>query len=680
MRRAVLFAAGAAVAAGKVNPIRRVITLLQEMSAEISAEVEKEKKMYEKFDCYCKKNNGDLTQKAQLAAETIKAEEAAVEGNQALKKQLGEEIKTHKKDRAKAEKDLEEATTKRNEEKAKYDEATREHRKTLEDLDKAVAALEKGMGKSFLQTNAAGYLERILSSNSASMAGLSMNDQMTVSAFLQNKGDYHSQGGEIVGILKMMKSNFDEALGGAISEEEAAVKSFAEVKGSLQDLISTSGASIEKKSETKGQTAVKIVEGKNLVSTTRKQMDDDMATLMELKKSCANKSTEFATRQADAAAEIDAIGQAIGVLDNDDALQLFNKTDTKALNQVSFLQSGKKIYTPASMAFNALQSTKFDQPAIALLAFAAKQALKSGQKKVDFSKIIKMIDDMVVLLKKEADDDLASRDNCNSSLNQSTADKKEAEHAIEGLQAKIEELASAIEQQKTIIAKAGEDIAAANQAAAEATEQRKAENGEWVVANNLNEQAVGLIKQAKNKLNAFYNPQMHKEDKEELTEEEEIFKRASGADLLQTKEAPETWDGAARANKGKKSNSVMALMDMVSNDLEKDTQAMRQNEQVAQRDYEKLSSDLAAQVVESNKAAAESTATKASAEEAKLTAESSSSMKSEELNDINRTISDLHNQCDFILQAFEERKSARETEINGLTKAKAILSGAKFDL
>merc|ERR1719326_1344069 len=111
-----------------------------------------------------------------------------------------------------------------------------------------------------------------------------------------------------------------------------------------------------------------------------------------------------------------------------------------------------------------------------------------------------MIDDMVVLLKKEAEDDLTARDNCNASFNSSAAAKKETEHAISGLQAKIEELAGAIEAQAAIIKKADEDVAAAQQAQAEATEQRKQENADFVVAVDLNNQAVALIQKAKNKL------------------------------------------------------------------------------------------------------------------------------------------------------------------------------------
>merc|ERR1719499_1866077 len=144
----------------------------------------------------------------------------------------------------------------------------------------------------------------------------------------------------------MMKQNFDDSLGGIISEEEAAVEAYNKLKATLQDLIKTSGRSIEKKNEIKGQVAVKIVEGKNLIATTEKQMGDDMATLARLKEACSGKGEEFATRQADAAAEVEAIGMAIGVLNNDDALQLFNKVDPKALVQTSLLQTASRTNSP----------------------------------------------------------------------------------------------------------------------------------------------------------------------------------------------------------------------------------------------------------------------------------------------------------------------------------------------
>merc|ERR1719221_609883 len=541
------------------------------------------------------------------------------------------------------------------------------------------------MGKAFLQTGASDYLQRVLMGNSEAMNGLAVSDQQTLMSFLQNKKDYAPASGELVGILKMMKDNFDESLGGIIGEEEAAVKAFAKLKVTLEDLIKTSGRSIEKKTELKGQVAVKIVEGKNLIATTEKQMGDDMATLARLKEACSGKGNEFETRQADAAAEVEAIGQAIGVLNNDDALQLFNKTDTKDLMQVSLLQAGSSRNAPVAAALQQL-SQVHSSPAIAMLAYTARQALKAGAKKVDFSKVIKMIDDMVVLLKKEAEDDATSRENCIASFNESEQEKKDAEREIGQLTAQIEELGEAIKTQANIMQKSRDDIAAAKESMAQATEQRKEDNAEFVVAVDLNKQAVALITKAKMKLNSYYNPQLvPTEAPETLTREDEVVAGARSV-LIQEHEQgkqlpegqPEVFEGE-RKNKGQKGSSVIALMDMLINDLEKDTAALEQDEAVAQKDYENLSADLARQVVDSNKALADATNSKANAEEGKLTAESTLDMKTEELADVNQTIADLHAQCDFILQAFEERKAARETEISGLSKAKAILAGAKFD-
>jgi hypothetical protein len=295
-----------------------------------------------------------------------------------------------------------------------------------------------------------------------------------------------------------------------------------------------------------------------------------------------------------------------------------------------------------------------------------------------------MIDDMVVILKKEGEDDVKVREDCNNSFNEAEAEEKELNHDIEGLTAEIDDQAGVVSAQTDIIAKAKEDIAAAKEAMAEATEQRKADNAEFVVAVDLNNQAVELIQKAKDKLNTYYNPQLvTTEAPVAPSDEDQIVQGAGfqeGAALVQKLPdgAPEVFSGD-RKNKGQKGASVLALMDMLANDLNKDTQAMEHAETVAQKDYEKLSEDLARQTAESTKAQSDAEASKASAEEAKLTAESTLDMKNTDLTDLKQTVADLHAKCDFILEAFEERKAARENEVAGLTKAKAILSGAKFD-
>jgi len=50
-------------AAVEVNPIRKVVTLLQNMQIKVTAEGEKEKELFDKFMCYCKTSGETLAKK-----------------------------------------------------------------------------------------------------------------------------------------------------------------------------------------------------------------------------------------------------------------------------------------------------------------------------------------------------------------------------------------------------------------------------------------------------------------------------------------------------------------------------------------------------------------------------------------------------------------------------------------
>merc|ERR1719390_171565 len=88
----------------------------------------------------------------------------------------------------------------------------------------ALAALEKGMGSSFLQ----GHSQRLTRVVQAAQTVDDYQREMILN-LLQGQnpfGDYSARSGEIVGILKAMKDEMDKDLGGAVSAEEEAVKAF----------------------------------------------------------------------------------------------------------------------------------------------------------------------------------------------------------------------------------------------------------------------------------------------------------------------------------------------------------------------------------------------------------------------------------------------------------------------
>merc|ERR1719387_686786 len=197
----------------EANPIRKVVTLLQDMQKELEAEGEKEEELYNKFMCYCDGNTDDMSKAAEEAATKITELKAKLEAEKAEKSQLDQALMGHKKDREAAKADLEKATTIREKEHAEFVEETGDSKENLDSMNAAIAALEKGMGKSFLQSQtAAARVQKVVE------ASLTADDYQRnlVLSFLSGKqnpfGDYSSSSGEIVGILKAMKDEMDKDL------------------------------------------------------------------------------------------------------------------------------------------------------------------------------------------------------------------------------------------------------------------------------------------------------------------------------------------------------------------------------------------------------------------------------------------------------------------------------------
>merc|ERR1719284_378454 len=99
-----------------VNPIRRVVKLLQKMQSSVEAEGDKEKKLFEEFMCYCKTGTGDLTKSITAAEDKIPQVESALAEAEASKTQLEKDLAQHKANVADAKKTIASATSLREKE------------------------------------------------------------------------------------------------------------------------------------------------------------------------------------------------------------------------------------------------------------------------------------------------------------------------------------------------------------------------------------------------------------------------------------------------------------------------------------------------------------------------------------------------------------------------------------
>jgi uncharacterized protein YoxC len=668
------------------NPIRKVVSLLQGMASKIEAEGAKEEELYEKFMCYCKTSGGDLMESITSSTAKVPQVQSDIEASESQLKQTKLDLKSHQEDRIAAKAAMATATTQRESEHSKYVAESGELKSYVSSLSAAIPAIAKGMSGTFLQseTSLAALQKAVASAERATEY-----DKQYVTSFLSGHASngYVPKSGEIVGILKEMNADFKKSLAEVEEEEAGQVKLYEELMAAKTKQVETLTTQIEKKSVLVGELGVSIVSMKNDLTETEAALIADKQFMNDLDKSCATKKGEMEERLKTRADEMVAIQDTIKILNDDDALELFKKT----LPSPSLLQVKANSAKLRRKALNLVRSLQKEvafalKPGLDLLAMA----LSGSSRKIDFSKVIKMIDDMVALLKTEQIDDDSKKEYCEMQLDQSEDKTKE-------LTAKVDDLTSSIEEKEELIKTAiaeikvlTKSIEKLDHSVTDASFQRKKEHEEYVELISSDNAAKELLNFAKNRLQKFYNPKLYKAPpKKEVSELEQIDAEPGVTAFVQIQEhhlhkdapeaAPATWDGGYK-KKGGESSGVISMIDLLIRDLDKEMTEAEVEEKEAQKDYEEMMNDSSKKRAADTKAIRAKEAAKAEAEEGKVADEATKEAESKELTATKMYAMQLHQECDWLIQNFDLRKASRSEEMDNLQQAKAVLSGADFSL
>jgi len=677
----------------RANPIRKVVTLMQNMQKEIEAEGAKEKELFDKFMCFCSANTGDLGKAEEDAKAKAEEMAAKLKSETAEKSQIEQELVDHKADREAAKGDIAEATTLREKESAEFSAMKADSETNIAAMASAIPAIEKGMGgAALLQMPAVGRVKKLIESSSASMDAM---DRREALAFLEGSSeDYSGNAGQILGILKQMKEEMEGNLKEAIADEEKAAAGFADLKGSKETEIEVATEAIETKTGRSGELAVSVVQTKNALEDAQEEIANAGKYAEQLAAQCATKEKEMAARTKARAEEIAAISDAIGILNDDDALDVFKKAVPSAsfsqVAKVGLLQQSSHRASKAKRAQSILAhvASHYKTPTVRLILYTLNSKLKLKSK--NFGEVIKMIDDMVVLLGKQQDEDDKSKEFCEAEFDKAEDEEKAAKTKLGQLDAALAEATDAIVSLSEEISVLNKGIGELDYAVAEATEQRKEEHAEYIETVQLNEAAIGLVGKAKNRLQKFYNPSMAKAAAAASASASASFIQEAPSfvqvrvhdesdalfDVAPPPPPPETFSGEVKKNE--KSAGVMGMMDSIVRDLENDVKDCEYEEKTAQKDYAELMADSQATRQADSKAIVDKTAAKAEHEGKLMQTKEARGAASEDVKLAAATISDLHGSCDFIMQNYDLRKEARANEVDSLKNAKAVLSGANF--
>merc|ERR1719214_397347 len=128
-----------------------------------------------------------------------------------------------------------------------------------------------------------------------------------------------------------MHDDMGKTLADAEAAEKVAVQGFSDLKAAKDEEIETAAETIEAKEKRAGELEVSVSQSKDSLEDTQGEKADAEKMLATLTSTCGSRKKEFEARLKIRDDEIAAISQAITILNDDDALDVFKKAVPAAL-------------------------------------------------------------------------------------------------------------------------------------------------------------------------------------------------------------------------------------------------------------------------------------------------------------------------------------------------------------
>merc|ERR1719421_1835517 len=323
-----------------------------------------------------------------------------------------------------------------------------------------------------------------------------------------------------------------------------------------------------------------------------------------VKEKSAQSDSEWEARSATRAKEMQAVSEAIGILTDEDAHDLFHKT--LSLLQLS---STRRVVSRAQRARESAAHTllrtanKSGNPALVQLAASVRLDA--------FGDLSKEIDGMIADLKQEQADEVKHKDFCNKEFNKNELETIDNDNSIKDLTTKINDFASAIETLDAEIAAAKAAIADATVQLQQANINRQKENQEFQqnVADQRATQAI--LEKALDRLSKFY-------EFVQLQEQRRVHKQTPGAAAPPMPAAP-GGGGEYKSNAG--AGSVLTMIRSIIADAAEAEKEAITAENDSEAAYHSFLSESFKSMEETQRAITNKVEQRATTESSKISAE-----------------------------------------------------------
>jgi len=635
---------------GAATPVAKVVSMLSDLQAKITAEGGAAQKEFAEFSEWCEDRSRNLGFEIRTGKSQMEELSAATAQEVALSTSLTAKIDELSAGLATDEADLNAATKIRETEAGNFASEEADLVETVDILRRAVRIIDREMqgGSSMLQLQQAGSNLAQALSVIVDAAMLGTSDAAKLMAFVQadqkqedTDGDeefgapaaavYKSHSSTILDTLEELLNKADSQLDALRKTETSSKQNFEMLKQALEDEIAvgTKDLNAAKKGLAGSAERKSTAEGDLRVTSNALASDEDAKG--SLHQTCMSRAQAFEVETKSRGEELKALAEAKRIIkEATGAAASFLQVDRSRLSSREGLANFEAVRIVLDLARRQQSSV------LAQLASRMDAAMRSGGGD-PFVKIKGLITDMIAKLEQEAGGDATKKAYCDKELRESTTKQLEKTAEIEKLSTRIDQASAKSAKLKAEVATLQDELAKLAKSQAEMDNLRREENEAYVASKAEQEKGLAGVKLALKVLKEYY--------------------------------ASDAAHGAASGAAG----GIISLLEVCESDMTKMLAALVTQEETAAAEFDRMSKSN--EIEKTSKDQDVAYKNRESKRLDKSTSENTADRSGvqSELDAVLEYLAKIQEQCIEKAETYAERSRRREAEIAGLKEALGIL-------
>jgi len=657
-------------AAVTTHPVSRVISLLEGLAKTSKSEGEDEALDYAKFAHWCKRSEKKLLEAIAKEKDDIATLTDDIKSKKEEKKTLENEIDELDEELKKLDVAATEAKDARKEEKDLYDKTEKDLTDTIAAFGTAIKMVVDAKGEDLMQVLASNNVQMVLGLLQERTVGVQRTKLM---ALLQDEplkveGDraahikkYDSKADSIIELFKEVKAEFEKDKLRVVKEETNAVNSYDLEKQARDESITVATKSKDEKTKFAADAKDDLTDFESSLQSTQEDLTADSNTLSDTEKACTVKAQEWADRSKVRKSELEAIDAAIKILSK--ATGVSTKAPENPVpptSPVSLFQ----VIDPRTKALSVLRDTARLKHSQALERLAQELSVHIGE---PFDQVNNMIQKMIFRLMDEQRSEDEHKLWCDKELSKTNTSMTDNKERVAELKAKIDSAEAKVQSLTNDIDDAEKMVSDLTAYIKESTEIREAGKKENAQALKDAKDAQLAIAQAVEVLKTFY-------EKSGMIKESSLVQR----DPVKLPDNPSTWDSGYTgvASPDKQPDGIISVLEKTASDfatMEADTKAQ---EATDQDNYEEEMKNSDIEKARRRKEAEMKTLRRKELLSKIDSLTKSKKRTSTKLESVVQYYDDLQPACVDGSSSYEDRKAARQDEMDALRKVQGILEDA----